>query len=53
MSAPIRDRSGRAIAALNISGQVNRTPPAHMLEAFLPKLLEAADTISRLLQMKT
>ena len=53
MSAPIRDRSGRAIAALNISGQVNRTPPAHMLEVFLPKLLEAADTISRLLQMKT
>ena len=53
MSAPIRDRSGRAIAALNISGQVNRTPPAHMLEVFLPKLLEAAETISRLLQMKT
>ena len=53
LSAPIRDRAGRAIAAMNISGQLNRTPPAHMLEVFLPKLLQAADTISRLLQMKT
>lgn len=53
LSAPIRDRSGRTIAAMNISGQLNRTPPAHMLEVFLPKLLQAADTISRLLQMKT
>jgi len=53
LSAPIRDRSGRTLAAMNISGQLNRTPPAHMLEVFLPKLLQAADTISRMLQMKT
>lgn len=41
------------IAAPNISGQVNRTPPAHMPEVFLLRLLEAANSISRLLQMKT
>jgi IclR family pca regulon transcriptional regulator len=53
LAAPIRDRSGRTIAALNISGQYNRTPPSHLLENFLPKLREAADRISQLLAMKS
>jgi len=53
LSAPIRDRSGRAIAAMNISGQANRTPAAVMVEKFLPKLRAAADDISRLLTHKT
>jgi IclR family transcriptional regulator, pca regulon regulatory protein len=52
LSAPIRDRSGRAIAAMNISGQVNRTSPAYMVEHFLPKLRAAAADISRMLQHK-
>lgn len=52
LSAPIRDRSGRAIAAMNISGQVNRTSPADMLAHMLPKLLEAATEISKMLKMK-
>jgi IclR family pca regulon transcriptional regulator len=52
LAAPIRDRSGRVIAALNISGQANRTPAPQMIEQFLPKLLEAAQSISQLLQMK-
>jgi IclR family pca regulon transcriptional regulator len=52
LAAPIRDRSGRTIAALNISGQYNRTSPEHMLEHFLPKLKQAADRISQLLGMK-
>ncbi|WP_372526504.1 IclR family transcriptional regulator [Piscinibacter sp.] len=52
LSAPIRDRAGRAIAAMNISGQANRTSPAHMLEHFLPKLLRAAAEISQLVQRK-
>jgi IclR family pca regulon transcriptional regulator len=52
LSAPIRDRAGRAIAAMNISSQVNRTSPAHMLEHFLPKLRAAAAEISQMLQPK-
>ncbi len=52
LSVPIRDRSGRAIAAMNISGQVNRTSPAFMAERLLPKLQKAAAEISRMLQHK-
>jgi len=53
LSAPIRDRSGRAIAAMNISGQANRTSPAFMVERLLPKLREAAAEISQMLQHKS
>lgn len=53
LAAPIRNRAGRAIAALNISGQAARTPPAQMQREFLPKLLDAAARISQLLQMKS
>lgn len=49
MAVPIRDRSGRAVAALNISGQVSRTPAALMRERLLPKLQAAAAEIGRLL----
>lgn len=53
IAAPIVDRSRRTIAALNISGQANRTPPREMIERFLPRLLEAARSISGLLHMKS
>ena len=53
LAAPITDRGGRVIAALNISGQANRTPPEVMVERFLPRLLEAAGSISRMLRMKS
>jgi IclR family pca regulon transcriptional regulator len=52
LSAPIRDRAGRAIAAMNISGQVARTPAPQMLREFLPRLAAAAAQISQMLQMK-
>jgi IclR family pca regulon transcriptional regulator len=52
LAAPITDRAGRAIAALNISAQVNRNPPEEMLVHSLPRLLEAAQNISRLLQIR-
>lgn len=52
LAVPVRDRAGRAIAAMNVSGQVLRTPPALMVERFLPRLQEAAARISQLLQMK-
>jgi IclR family pca regulon transcriptional regulator len=53
LAAPIVDRSGRVIAALNISGQATRTPPSMMVDQFLPKLLASARTISQLLRIKS
>jgi IclR family pca regulon transcriptional regulator len=52
LAAPIHDRAGRTIAALNIGGQHSRTPPELMLRQFLPKLLTAAREISALVQRK-
>ena len=52
LAAPLTDRTGRTVAALNISGQANRTPAKLMQESLLPQLLEAAATISALLAAK-
>jgi IclR family pca regulon transcriptional regulator len=49
IAAPIVDRGGRMVAALNISGQANRTSAKVMQETMLPALVEAAREISRLL----
>lgn len=49
IAAPLTNRAGRTVAALNISGQANRTSPKLMQETLLPPLLEAAQAISRLL----
>ena len=48
----LRDRNGRIIAAMNISGQANRTPATQMVKKFLPPLRDAADRISDLLQRR-
>ena len=53
LAAPITDRAGRTIAALNISGQANRTPAPLMQQRFLPLLREAAEKISQLVRMKS
>jgi IclR family transcriptional regulator, pca regulon regulatory protein len=50
MAAPITNRSGQTVAALNISGQANRTSAKAMQETMLPQLLEAAHAISRMLR---
>jgi len=49
VAAPIVNRQGRMVAALNISGQANRTSAKAMQETMLPALREAADRISHLL----
>ena len=49
IAAPIVNRAGRTVAALNISGQANRTSAKVMQETMLPALLDAAREISRLL----
>jgi IclR family pca regulon transcriptional regulator len=52
MAAPIKDRHGKTLAALNISGQANRTNASTMQATMLTPLLSAASTISRLLSMQ-
>ncbi|MFO6420741.1 IclR family transcriptional regulator C-terminal domain-containing protein [Hylemonella sp. W303a] len=51
LAAPIRDRAGRTIAALNLSGQVNRTSAKVAQETLLPPLLRAAQTLSERLRL--
>jgi IclR family pca regulon transcriptional regulator len=51
LAAPIRDRAGRTIAALNLSGQVNRTSAKVAQEQLLPPLLRAAQTLSERLRL--
>jgi IclR family pca regulon transcriptional regulator len=47
LAAPIVDRSGHMIAALNLSGQANRTSAKVAQETLLPALLRAARAISQ------
>ena len=52
MAAPITNRAGQMVAALNISGQANRTSAKVMQETMLPQLLAAAQAISRMLSVQ-
>lgn len=52
MAAPITNRAGQMVAALNISGQANRTSAKAMQETMLPPLLAATQAISRMLGMQ-
>lgn len=49
VAAPVRNRAGAVVAALNVSGQANRTPASVVKEQLLPNLLQAADELSALL----
>lgn len=49
LAVPITNRAGRTVAALNISGQANRTNVKLAQEQLLPALQDSARTISRLL----
>ena len=53
IAAPVANRAGRTVAALNISGQANRTSAKTMQESMLPALLDAAQAISRLLRAQS
>ncbi|WP_323120495.1 IclR family transcriptional regulator [Burkholderia alba] len=48
LSAPIRNRRGQVIAAMNISGNAQRHTAKQMVKAFLEPLLQAAQTVSEL-----
>ena len=49
MAVAVTDGSGQNVAALNISGQANRTSARVMQETMLPALQATAHTLSRLL----
>lgn len=49
IAAPLKNRAGHTVAALNISGQANRTSAQVMQDQLLPALLEASQAISRTL----
>ena len=49
IAAPLKNRVGQTVAALNISGQANRTSAQMMQEQLLPVLLQATQAISRTL----
>ena len=48
LSAPIRNRQGRVIAAMNISGNAQRNSARQMVKAFLEPLQHAAQTVSEM-----
>lgn len=50
LAAPLRGPHGQVVAAINLSGQANRTSARAAQESWLPHLLAAADAVSGLLQ---
>ncbi|MEK6318103.1 IclR family transcriptional regulator [Burkholderia gladioli] len=53
LSAPIRNRRGRVIAAMNISGNAQRHTARQMVKEFLEPLQEAAQTVSALVARRS
>lgn len=52
VAAPIRDASGRVIAAMNASGHASRVTVPQMKRDFVPVLLEAVHNVSATLAMR-
>ncbi|MEK6292724.1 MAG: IclR family transcriptional regulator C-terminal domain-containing protein [Paraburkholderia tropica] len=53
ISAPIRNRQGRVIAAMNISGNAQRTSAKQMVKTFLDPLQQAAQRVSGMVSRRT
>lgn len=47
VAAPVRDRTGEVVAAVNVSTSAARTNLGHMREAYVPALLRATAAIER------
>jgi IclR family pca regulon transcriptional regulator len=52
LSAPIRNRQGRIIAAMNISGNAQRASAKQMVKAFLEPLQQAAQSVSEMVALR-
>ena len=46
MAAPVRDGTGAVRAAMNVTVHAAETSTEHLLDAYLPLLLEAAGRVS-------
>lgn len=46
VAAPVRDESGRVVAAINVTTTVARTSKMQLIDEILPELLTTADEIS-------
>ena len=53
VSVPLVDRSGRIIAAMNVSGHATRTTRAEMVREVLPVLQRAAERTSEALKLRS
>jgi IclR family pca regulon transcriptional regulator len=53
LSAPIRNRQGRIIAAMNISGNAQRASAKQMVKTFLEPLQQAAARVSSMVALRT
>ena len=53
IAAPITDRNGLVVAAINLSGQAANSTPDYLLQHSLPKLLATAAKVSALLRLQT
>lgn len=53
IAVPLKDRTGKIIAAMNISGQANRNTEKMLTVDFLPKLQQAAEKINEALRMRS
>jgi len=52
LAAPVFDRSGKIVAAINVSGQTAGPSVAQLLEHSLPKLLETAARVSGMIRLQ-
>jgi IclR family pca regulon transcriptional regulator len=52
MAAPVVDRAGRVVAAINVSSHDQRLGPDDMRKRLLPRLLEAAGSINALMRLQ-
>jgi IclR family pca regulon transcriptional regulator len=52
VAAPLRDRRGSAVAAINVSAHAGRVSAERMREDFVPRLVEAAEAISAALRAR-
>jgi IclR family pca regulon transcriptional regulator len=52
MAAPIVNRAGRVVAAINVSALDSRLPSDQMRKRLLPRLLESAASINTLMRTR-
>lgn len=52
VAAPLRDRSGKVVAAINVSTTTARMTNSDLIESVVPKLVDTADRLSAALQAR-